>query len=167
MILCRNPITMPAQPILTRHSSFILFVIRNDNSNSLSNSLNSCEAKEYAHNHPLNRPTINWILIIVYCFLIELMICCISLWLHKFFVQIFILANVLSIVLSLKTLIRILIKCHQRYAPICVRRRCKCKPSCSEYALIALDKYFLPIAILKIYNRIMHTCRGDYKVDYP
>ena len=73
----------------------------------------------------------------------------------------------LFVILFLKKLLRLLIKCHQCYAPEHVRRRCKCKPSCSEYALLALDKHSLPHALINIYHRLKHTCRGDYKVDYP
>ncbi len=61
------------------------------------------------------------------------------------------------------------VKCYQRYADEKTRRRCKCIPSCSEYALLVLKKcYPLLLAALKIRKRLYKTCNGEeYKVDFP
>ena len=61
------------------------------------------------------------------------------------------------------------VKCYQHYAKEETRRRCKCIPSCSEYALISLKRIFpLLIALLKIRKRLYVTCDGgDYKIDFP
>lgn len=61
------------------------------------------------------------------------------------------------------------VKCYQRYAKEETRRRCKCIPSCSEYALICLKKIFpLTLALLKIRKRLYVTCNGEeYKIDFP
>jgi putative component of membrane protein insertase Oxa1/YidC/SpoIIIJ protein YidD len=41
-------------------------------------------------------------------------------------------------------------------------------PSCSEYALLALEKYWWPKALMLIVKRVTHTCRQPgYKKDYP
>lgn len=62
----------------------------------------------------------------------------------------------------------VLIKLYQHYAPEHIRRKCLFKPTCSEYAILAIDKYGLIIAIPKIYNRIFKRCVGkEYKIDYP
>ncbi len=63
----------------------------------------------------------------------------------------------------------LLVKCYQRYASEKTRRRCKCIPSCSQYALLALKTCFpLLVALLKIRKRLYRTCNGEeYKVDYP
>jgi len=44
-----------------------------------------------------------------------------------------------------------------------------CVPSCSEYAIICLEKIFpLTVALLKIRKRLYKTCKGeDYKLDFP
>lgn len=61
-----------------------------------------------------------------------------------------------------------LVRCYQRYANESVRRCCLCMPTCSEYALLVLKRYWLPIALFKIYRRLFHTCRGGkYKIDLP
>ena len=61
------------------------------------------------------------------------------------------------------------IKCYQRYAKEETRRKCKCIPSCSEYALLCLKTFFpLLLAILKIKKRLFVTCKGEeYVVDFP
>ena len=62
-----------------------------------------------------------------------------------------------------------IIKLYQRYAKEEIRRRCKCLPSCSEYAIISLCKIFpLVVAIIKIKNRLFNTCSPiKYTLDYP
>lgn len=61
------------------------------------------------------------------------------------------------------------VKCYQRYAKYDTRKRCKCIPSCSEYAIICLKKIFpLLCALLKIRKRLYFTCNGEeYKIDFP
>lgn len=61
------------------------------------------------------------------------------------------------------------VKCYQHYAKEETRRRCMCIPSCSEYAIICLERIFpLAIALMKIRIRLYKTCRGeDYKLDFP
>lgn len=61
------------------------------------------------------------------------------------------------------------VKCYQRYAKSETRKRCKCIPSCSEYAIICLKKLFpLILALLKIRKRLYVTCNGEeYKIDFP
>lgn len=61
------------------------------------------------------------------------------------------------------------VKCYQRYARKDTRKRCKCIPSCSEYAVICLKRIFpLLLALLKIRKRLYVTCNGEeYKIDFP
>lgn len=60
------------------------------------------------------------------------------------------------------------IKLYQHYAPEEVRRRCLFKPTCSEYAILAIKKYGLIRGGYKAYVRLFHKCWGDvYSIDYP
>lgn len=63
----------------------------------------------------------------------------------------------------------LVVKTYQHYAKEETRRRCKCIPSCSEYAVICLKKVFpLILALLKIRKRLFFTCNGEeYKIDFP
>lgn len=61
-----------------------------------------------------------------------------------------------------------IVECYQHYAPDETRRKCKCVPSCSEYAILCLKKYELFYSLLKIRKRLFVTCKGfDYIIDYP
>ena len=60
------------------------------------------------------------------------------------------------------------VECYQHYASEERRRKCLCKPSCSEYAILCFKKYCLFRALAKIRARLFKTCRGDeYKIDIP
>ena len=60
------------------------------------------------------------------------------------------------------------VECYQHYAKEETRRRCKCIPSCSEYAILCLRKYELIYALIRIRKRLFITCKGfDYIVDNP
>ncbi len=60
------------------------------------------------------------------------------------------------------------IRLYQYYAPDEMRRRCLYMPTCSEYAVLALQKYGIVIGIYKSYYRLVHQCRGStYQIDYP
>ena len=60
------------------------------------------------------------------------------------------------------------IKLYQHYAPEEIRRRCLFKPTCSEYAILAIQKYGLIIGLIKAYIRLFKKCRGNiYRIDYP
>ena len=60
------------------------------------------------------------------------------------------------------------IRLYQRYAPEDVRRRCLFLPTCSEYGILALQKYGLVIGLWKLYDRLVVRCRGNvYRINYP
>lgn len=68
---------------------------------------------------------------------------------------------------SLKKIAVIFVECYQHYAPEEYRRLCLCKPTCSEYALMVLEKYYFLKAIYLIYVRLRKTCTNTYKIDLP
>lgn len=90
----------------------------------------------------------------------------VSIWLKIFFILLFAL---LILEFYLRFCLILVVKCYQRYAKEETRRRCKCIPSCSEYAILSLTViYPLPLAIKKIRKRLYVTCDGgDYIIDFP
>ena len=61
-----------------------------------------------------------------------------------------------------------LIRLYQRYAPEYTRRQCCCKPTCSEYSIMCLQKYCLIKALFKIRKRLFKTCGPlGYIEDWP
>lgn len=60
-----------------------------------------------------------------------------------------------------------LVHIYQHYAPEYRRRMCLFKPTCSEYAILALNKYGPIRGTLKTVNRL-RRCKGNkYRIDYP
>ncbi|MDR3301694.1 MAG: membrane protein insertion efficiency factor YidD [Spirochaetaceae bacterium] len=60
------------------------------------------------------------------------------------------------------------IKLYQHYAPEEIRRRCLFMPTCSEYAIMAVQKYGGIIGLCKSYFRLFYRCKGNiYQIDYP
>ncbi len=80
-----------------------------------------------------------------------------------------VLLILLIIELQLRFCCILAVRCYQHYAKDDTRRRCKCIPSCSEYAVLALKRVFpFLLALLKIRKRLFRTCRGEeYTVDFP
>lgn len=78
------------------------------------------------------------------------------------------LIYILTGLLCLKKAVILCIELYQHYAPEEIRRRCLFKPTCSEYAILAIKKYGLIIGLVKAYKRLFKKCRGNiYGVDYP
>lgn len=61
-----------------------------------------------------------------------------------------------------------LIKLYQHYAPERIRRKCIFKPTCSEYMILAIEKYGLTKGLYRGFYRLFVKCRGYYySIDYP
>ena len=81
-----------------------------------------------------------------------------------FFLSVFILVGLFCLKKALIGIIHL----YQHYAPEDVRRRCLFKPTCSEYAILAIQKYGVIIGLFKAYIRLFKKCRGNiYRIDYP
>lgn len=60
------------------------------------------------------------------------------------------------------------VRLYQRYAPEDVRRRCLFKPTCSEYTILAVQKYGAVKGLYKAYIRLFKKCHGRiYSIDNP
>jgi putative component of membrane protein insertase Oxa1/YidC/SpoIIIJ protein YidD len=61
-----------------------------------------------------------------------------------------------------------LVRLYQHYAPERIRRKCLFKPTCSEYIILAIEKYGLIKGLYKGLYRVFFRCRGFvYYIDYP
>lgn len=71
-------------------------------------------------------------------------------------------------IIALKPMMIGAIRLYQRYAPESVRRRCLFKPTCSEYAILAIKKYGVIRGGYKAYIRLFKKCYGrTYRIDEP
>jgi putative membrane protein insertion efficiency factor len=59
------------------------------------------------------------------------------------------------------------VRLYQHYSPERLRRRCLFKPTCSEYALLAIEKYGLFKGMKKSFDRLKRCHGEDYRIDYP
>lgn len=127
--------------------------------------------RNYCRHHELNRPHINWLLVVsvivafetfLYVFLNRLSL---SIGSFLLFAEGF---HVVTFIIFGRIILRLIVKIYQRYAPESLRRQCTCQPTCSEYALLALQKYTWPKALMLIVRRVAYTCqKPGYKIDYP
>jgi putative component of membrane protein insertase Oxa1/YidC/SpoIIIJ protein YidD len=61
-----------------------------------------------------------------------------------------------------------LVKLYQHYSPERIRRKCIFKPTCSEYMILAIEKFGLIKGLYKGIWRMFFKCRGyHYSIDYP
>ena len=130
------------------------------------------EAEEYCLNHKLERPSLRIKVALGVFLLYAVFISFFSVLLHKSLGISQLFAIDMSLLLSLPFAgRRFLIYCiqvYQHFAPEDLRRRCICKPSCSEYSIEVLKKYGLLKGCRKIYIRLTKTCRGEkYIIDNP
>lgn len=140
------------------------------------------ELWEYCNKRPLYRPSITFLSVIGKLILIEVVVGGISAYGSMFF-YFFINYNIgitdtlvyqhlfywfLVLVLRRKKICISVIELYQHYAPESTRRKCICKPTCSEYAIVSIQKYDVIKGGLKIIRRLFVTCRGiEYKIDNP
>lgn len=128
--------------------------------------------RDYCQHHPLSRPEIDLYKVVGGFVAIECLILAISLFAHRLGMMSIGGCedglHLLVILIFGKPICKTAVKLYQRYASEETRRKCRCMPSCSEYALLALNKYWWPKALWLIYRRLTHTCmQPGYKVDYP
>lgn len=85
-----------------------------------------------------------------------------------FIVLLVLLQFTVSGLVALKPAIIGAIRLYQRYAPEDIRRRCLFKPTCSEYAILAIQKYGVIRGMAKAYVRLFKKCKGRiYRIDEP
>ena len=137
------------------------------------------KAKEYVLNKPILRPDTKWwhpVLLVLFSLLLGVVLGVVIIKILRLYLVINNYINVIIISIfiivaqsiTIKNVLILSIKSYQRYASENIRRSCLCKPTCSEYAILVLNKYSLIKAIRLIYIRLTKTCTGKlYKIDFP
>jgi putative component of membrane protein insertase Oxa1/YidC/SpoIIIJ protein YidD len=80
---------------------------------------------------------------------------------------IFIVCHVIGLFIVLKSMIIGFVHLYQHYSPEELRRNCLFKPTCSEYMILALEKYGLFRGLAKSFDRFKRCHGNTYHVDYP
>ena len=133
--------------------------------------------RQYVLGRPLYRPPITYPKVALWILVIILVSIGFSILLHKvlfvlgfFFPKLLYYLSffIIELLVLLRPLAITLIKLYQHYAPEEVRRLCLLKPTCSEYAILAIKKYGTIIGTIKTWRRLKYYCRGDvYYIDEP
>lgn len=77
------------------------------------------------------------------------------------------IASALILAFGLRRIIIFFVKCYQHFAPISVRSMCRFEPSCSEYMILAVEKYGVIRGVRLGLNRIVRCGKKDGGFDYP
>jgi len=133
-------------------------------------------AKEYCKIHELSRPGtdiktgVTWFIylnLFAGALALSVLFLFALLGINTSFIILYSLSGFVTFFVFLKKMCILSIELYQHYASETVRRKCVLMPSCSEYALQALQKYNVFIALYKTYIRLTKKCKGSYKIDYP
>ncbi|GHV89845.1 hypothetical protein AGMMS50268_03480 [Spirochaetia bacterium] len=75
--------------------------------------------------------------------------------------------HIIGFIVVLKGMVIGFVHLYQHYAPEELRRNCLFKPTCSEYMLLAIEKYGLIKGVALSLKRFK-KCNGEmYRIDYP
>ena len=81
--------------------------------------------------------------------------------------RLFMLILTIIIVIRLKSILVFTVYLYQKFAPESIRSSCRFTPSCSQYMIMAIEKYGVFIGVLKGLRRLSrcHAPNGGH--DYP
>lgn len=128
------------------------------------------------YNRVLNYPNINWqILLLKIIIPIPIAVCLclfLKLLLDTFFVILIAIVSILVYsIFNIKSIILFSVKIYQRIAPRKIRLKCRFEPSCSQYMILAIEKYGVVKGVCKGIKRLSKcNNRGDGirgGFDYP
>ena len=138
----------------------------------------TCDCEEFKPNNPLNRPKIGYkralfsvfgfilMMVTVYLLLMKYTPTTISENKFSFSICICVLLGILYIAIISKKAVIWLVKLYQHFAPDAMRLKCAFEPSCSEYMILAVNKYGVVKGVAKGINRLFR-CHPPGGIDYP
>lgn len=131
------------------------------------------DPRSSAYIRKLKRPHISWIKLIlnmlIPAFVLATLVVVLRYCGFSTTFSVLIAATVLMvyILLMLKRAIIGLIKIYQRYAPDSLRNKCRFEPSCSEYMILAIEKYGLIKGLQKGICRLKRCNIDGGGFDFP
>lgn len=131
---------------------------------------NEDEPQSSSYKRVLVRPKINYLAIVLY---ILVPIVGGAIYLH--FIKTRTAVNIWTVVIALlvyvmmtmKRAIICCIKLYQRFAPTHIRNKCRFEPSCSQYMILAIEKYGLFKGIIKGIDRLKRCNINNGGYDFP
>lgn len=131
------------------------------------------DPRSSAYNRKLNRPPISWTRIILNIvapiFALSLLVVALKTFGLSITIAIVIAALLLMvyIVFTIKRACICIVKIYQRYAPASLRNKCRFEPSCSEYMILAIEKYGVVKGIKKGICRLKRCNIDGGGFDFP
>lgn len=135
--------------------------------------MNNSDPTSYNYDRIYNRPKINWKKILIYVSVFFALLCILNYSLNFLMISIkikilaFILYFIICFTLNLKNLLIFFIKIYQKFAPISIRMNCRFEPSCSNYMIMAIEKYGVISGVKKGILRIKRCNVNNGGYDYP
>ncbi len=131
------------------------------------------DPRSTAYKRKLIRPKINWLRVVIFS-LIPIITAVLIAVLFKFFEipplwTLLCEAAFLLIYLALfaKKGVICMVRIYQRFAPANIREKCRFEPSCSQYMILAIEKYGLLKGVGKGINRIRRCKSPNGGYDMP
>lgn len=82
-------------------------------------------------------------------------------------IVILVACHIIGFIVVLKNMVIGFVHLYQHYSPEHLRRSCLFKPTCSEYMLLAIEKYGFVKGVSLSFKRF-RRCNGEtYQIDYP
>ncbi len=139
----------------------------------LLSNLDKCDPSSIYYQRILDRPSINWLEIIlqitipVMLFLVSTKLL-LKRWKNSSLtVLITSLSLLFYILLCLKKIIICLIHIYQHFAPDSIRMKCRFEPSCSQYMILVLEKYGILKGLKMGIERLKKCKVGFGGYDFP
>ena len=121
----------------------------------------------------LNRPKIQWLNVMAWVLIPVISICVLFCGFHlgknSFRVKliVFTVFNVVYVGLTLRKAIICSVRIYQRYAPDSLRNKCRFEPSCSEYMVLAINKYGVLKGMIRGIKRLKRCNINNGGIDLP
>lgn len=131
------------------------------------------DPRSYSYIRKLNRPSIPWIKVVLWCLFPTLTISIIGCIMRYYEICVCYIALTIIGLLGMyllsfaKSIVICLVMIYQRYASDRVRNKCRFEPSCSEYMILSIKKYGLYKGVKKGIHRLKRCKVGDGGYDYP
>lgn len=124
------------------------------------------------YNRILQRPIINWVQTMLQFIIpnIIFMLAIITLLKKRvkpLMIVISCIAYCFYLILNIKKSIICAIQIYQHYTPTSIRMKCRFEPSCSQYMILAIEKYGLLKGIKMGINRLSRCKVGNGGYDFP
>ena len=134
------------------------------------------DPRSIKYNRALDFPDMNWLILMLKIFspiLIAILLCMLlQLIFAPFFAIVLAIMSILiHSIFNIKSIVLSSVKIYQRIAPQKIRMKCRFEPSCSQYMILAVEKYGVIKGVCKGIKRL-RKCnnRGDGLnggYDYP